>query len=130
MTCFNPWPRGESFYKRDAITPKAIEKADRVKALKQSDAEHNAEVRERSKGQCEVVWFGKVAKKVQRCAKVATEIHHLYGGSGVRARGKSCLAKHKLHCCNSCHSLITSKILRRVGGEERLWTDEYERLDK
>ena len=34
MTAFNPWPRGESFYKRDVITPKAIEKADRVTALK------------------------------------------------------------------------------------------------
>ncbi len=124
------WPKGQTFFKQDVITPKAIEKADRVKALKKSDEEHNAEVKARSKGQCEIVWFGKKARTVQRCQKKAAEIHHMYGGSGVRSRGKSALAKHKQHVCDSCHSLITSKVLRRIGTEERLWSDEYEHQGK
>ena len=127
MSAFTPW--SEPHFKQD-ITPKAIEKAERVKALKKSDAEHNAEVRARSGGRCEVTWWGKKAKKVQRCAKVATEIHHMYGGSGVRAKGKSCLARHKQNVCSEHHQLITSKILRRVGGQERLWNQEYEHLGK
>jgi hypothetical protein len=124
------WERGKTYFKEDVITPKAIEKAERATKLKKSDAEENVEVKERSKGQCEIRWFGKKARVIKRCEKRATQIHHMYGGSGVRARGKSALAKHKQHACDQCHTWITSKILRRVGGEERLWTDEYERWDR
>jgi hypothetical protein len=111
-------------------TPKAVEKAIRDKARKVSDEAENTKVKARSGGRCEVVWFGKKAKKVQRCPKVATQIHHQYGGSGVRARGKSLLAEHKQHVCTECHHLITGHVLRRIGGEERLWTDEYEHVGK
>lgn len=124
------WERGKTYFKEDVVKPRALEKADRVKTLKKSDEEHNVEVKARSKGQCEVVWFGKKARKVARCEKRASQIHHMYGGSGVRARGKSILAKHKQHVCDSCHSLITSKVLRRIGKEERLWSDEYEHQGK
>lgn len=124
------WEKGTTHFKHDVIVPKALEKAERVKALKKSDEEHNADVKARSKGQCEIVWFGKKAKKVARCEKRGTQIHHMYGGSGVRARGKSILAKHKQHVCDQCHAWITSKVLRRIGTDERLWTDEYEHVGK
>lgn len=123
------WEKGKTFFKGDVVKPRAIEKAERVKTLAKSDEAHNAEVKARSKGQCEIVWFGKKARKVQRCPRRASQIHHMYGGSGVRARGKSILAKHKQHVCDRCHPLITSKVLRRIGTEERLWDDEYERVD-
>jgi hypothetical protein len=129
VTCFNPWPKGESFYKQDVIVPKALEKEAKVKKLKKSE-EENVEVKDRSKGQCEIVWFGKKARIAKRCEKRASQIHHMYGGSGVRARGKSILAKHKQHACEQCHDWITRKILKRIGTEERLWTDEYEHQGK
>jgi hypothetical protein len=130
VTCFNPWPKGESFYKQDVIVPKALEKEAKVKKLKKSDETENVEVKDRSKGQCEITWFGKKARTAKRCEKRASQIHHMYGGSGVRARGKSILAKHKQHTCERCHDWITRKILRRIGTEERLWTDEYEHQGK
>lgn len=110
--------------------PKALEKSERDASRTVSDKKENVKVKKRSKGQCEIVWFGRKARKVARCPKVASQIHHMYGGSGVRARGKSLLAKHKQHVCDTCHSLITSKVLRRIGSEERLWNDEYEHAGK
>lgn len=124
------WKRGETHFKHDVIVPKALEKKARVAKLKTDDETESKAVKERSGGRCEVVWFGKKARKVQRCERVASQIHHMYGGSGVRARGKSILRQHKQHTCDTCHPLITSKILRRVGGEERLFSDEYEHQGK
>jgi hypothetical protein len=119
-----------SVFKFGKGQPKALEKAERDKTRKVSDEKENVKVKARSGGRCEVVWFGKKARKVARCPKVAAQIHHMYGGSGVRARGKSLKAEHKQHVCNDCHPLITSKVLRRIGAEERLWTDEYEHQGK
>jgi hypothetical protein len=125
------WEKGTTHFKHDVVVPKALEKAKRTKDRLDIDAEENKAVKARSKGQCEVVWFGKKAKRVKRCERrAAPGVHHMYGGSGVRARGKSLLAKHKQDVCQECHDLITSKVLRRIGTEERLWTDEYEHQGK
>lgn len=105
MTCFNPWPRGQSFYKQDVITPKAIEKADRVKALKKSDLDENEKVKIRSGGRCEIVIAG------SRCRKRGAHVHHLMGGFGVRGRGASAKAENKLHLCERDHRDIHAHVL-------------------
>jgi hypothetical protein len=112
-------------------TPRKLLKDKRATDRKDIDAEENRKVKARSGGRCEVVWFGRKARKVKRCERRAVPgVHHMYGGSGVRARGKSLLAKHKQDVCQECHDLITGKVLRRIGTEERLWTDEYEHQGK
>lgn len=110
--------------------PAKVLKDRRTKARATSDAEESDKVKARSGGRCEVVWFGKRARRASRCGRIAYQVHHMMGGWGVRARGKSILAEHKQHVCNDCHPLITGKVLRRVGGDVPLWTDEYERVDK
>jgi hypothetical protein len=110
--------------------PAKLEKADRAKTIADADKKGSDEAKERSKGQCEVVWFGRKARRVRRCDKRANQIHHMVGGRGKRGRGISALAKHKQHVCGECHPLITGHVLRRIGSEVPLWTDEYERVDK
>lgn len=115
---------------KSGITPAKVEKATRTaKRLKTDDEESDA-VKERSKGQCEVQWFGTKARKLQRCQRRASQIHHMVGGWGKRARGISILREHKQHVCDHCHPLITGKVLRRVGGDVPMWDDEYERVDR
>jgi len=111
-------------------TPAKLLKADRTKARDKVDEAESAKVRARSKGRCEVVWFGKKARKVSRCGKRASEVHHLIGGHGRRGRGISAKAERKIHACQECHSKITGHVLRRVGGELPHWTDEYEDVGK
>lgn len=110
--------------------PHALTKRARVADLAQQDREENAKVRQRSGGMCEV--FVMLAQPIdtpdgplvaRRCHHRAFEIHHLIGGSGRRNKGKSILATHKLHVCNSglngCHRLITDRILKPVGTVEQ-----------
>lgn len=118
-------------FKHDVVTPAKVERDTRKKARLDVDEDESAKAKARSKGQCEVVWFGKKARKVQRCPRpIMPGIHHMIGGWGKRARGKSLLAAHKQAVCRECHDLITSHVLRRVGGDVPLWTDEYERVDR
>jgi hypothetical protein len=123
------WEKGKSYFKSD-IVPAKVEKAERTTKRLKTDADESDKAKDRSKGQCEVVWFGRKARRVQRCPKVARQIHHMIGGWGQRARGKSILMEHKQHVCDDCHPLITGHVLRRIGGDVPLWTDEYERVDK
>ena len=111
-------------------TPAKLEKQGRDREREARDVEESAKVKVRSGGRCEVVWFGKVARKLQRCSKRATQVHHMVGGWGKRARGLSIRAEHKQHVCADHHSLITSHVLRRVGGEVPRWDDEYEHVGK
>ena len=111
--------------------PAAQEKAERTKTRKTSDEKENKKVKERSGGRCEVKWFGKKQRRIKRCERrSAPGVHHMIGGWGKRARGPSLLATHKQDVCLECHKLITSHVLRRVGGDVPLWDDEYERVDK
>ena len=104
--------------------PRALEKADRRKAIDATDKAENAKVKARSGGQCEMrVWlltFPKTrsqpaCKVLGLCERRAIHIHHLLGGIGVRGRGESALAKNKLHLCAKCHSDIHAHILQPRG---------------
>lgn len=121
---------GAAMFKADMI-PVAVAREKRKQTRLATDEEGTQEVHERSKGQCEVTWFGKRAKRVIRCQRPRMiGVHHMIGGHGKRGRGISALAIHKQDVCSECHRLITSHVLRRVGDEVPLWTDEYERVDR
>lgn len=119
----------QTFFKQD-IVPAKVEKAKRTAKRLATDEDESDKVKVRSGGRCEAVWWGKRNRVVRRCEKRAIHLHHMIGGWGKRARGKSILAEHKQHLCVECHGLIGGHVLRRVGGELPLWTDEYERVDK
>ena len=106
--------------------PRALDKKDRLAALKKLDAAESKKVRVRSGGRCEVVtcWAG---SSLVHCDGRASQVHHLYGGNGQRGRGKSALSLHKQYVCINCHAAIGAGILKRIGGQERLWSDVYER---
>ena len=96
------------------------------------DKAENVKVVTRSGGRCEVrevVFRGYLPL---RCPFWATQVHHMIGGHGKRARGISGLAEHKQHVCDRCHLDITGDIggkkLKRIGGVVPLWTDPYERM--
>jgi hypothetical protein len=101
-------------------------KAMRDALRKRIDKLENLKVKERSEGRCEIAWsdLGDVA----RCGWPASEVHHLISGHGKRARGPSLLAEHKQHACPRCHNLITTKRLKRIGGEAPHYTDVYVRV--
>ena len=106
MSAFTPW--SEPHFKQD-ITPKAIEKAERVKARQSADEKGSAEAKARGGGRCEMVIGG------TRCTRRALHIHHLLGGFGVRGRGASALAKNKLHLCERDHRDIHAHVLVQTG---------------
>lgn len=126
------WPPryvGTAF--KSDIVPAKVEREKRKQTRLDIDAEETKKVHERSKGRCEVTWFGKKARKVTRCSRPRMlGVHHMISGWGKRARGLSLLAAHKQDVCVECHDLITGKVLRRVGGDVPLWTDEYEHQGK
>lgn len=112
-------------------TPKAVEKMQRTANRQASDESENVKVKARSGGRCEVKWFGRKARQVQRCPHASVYgVHHMIFGNGKRARGKSILADHKQDVCRDCHALIHGHVLRRIGGDLPLWSDEYERVDR
>ena len=95
--------------------PASLLREDRRKARVSKDEQESATVRERSKGQCEV-WVSRPGRSfagafVSRCLRRAVHVHHLMGGNGVRGRGKSALAKNKLHLCAKCHADIHAHVL-------------------
>ena len=107
------------------------EKRQRRARLTAKDRAENAKVKARSGGRCEVVkrdpgygWY--------RCSFRATQVHHMLGGSGTRARGDSSSAIRKQHVCTGCHQGITGdvggKTLIRVGGPVPHYTDVYRRV--
>lgn len=130
------WERGTTHFKqgnpepkRDLVPAKQA-KAQRTAARLATDDEESDKVKVRSGGRCEVVWHWRRARRVMRCDKRAVHVHHMIGGWGKRARGKSILAEHKQHVCAECHENIGGHLLRRIGDAVPLWTDDYERVDK
>ena len=115
---------------------KADAKATRDKLRQKIDRAENAKVKARSGGRCEVMvvsekatvgpWTFGGGGMCQR--RSVPGVHHMIGGWGKRARGKSLLADHKQDVCQQCHDLITSHRLRRVGGDEPRWSDCYVRV--
>lgn len=111
--------------------PAKLAKADRTKAREDIDKRENVKVKARSGGRCEIHWRyeGSRTLMAARCQRRSVPgVHHMIGGWGKRARGNSLLAEHKQDVCTKCHSDITGKVLRRVGGELPLWSDTYERV--
>lgn len=105
--------------------PRALDKADRDKVIVSTDKTEDKLVKSRSKGQCEVFVIG-----VGRCQKKAAgNPHHMLGGFGRRAKGRSALAEHKRHCCQPHHHMITNHTLRLlVNGDLPRFDDAYERV--
>jgi hypothetical protein len=105
--------------------PRALDKEDRKKWIASTDKVEDKKVKARSKGQCEVFVVGH-----GRCQKRAEgDPHHMLGGWGRRARGRSALAKHKQHCCRTHHRAITNHTLRLLAnGDLPQWDDAYERV--
>ena len=106
--------------------PRALDKKDRDTRIVTTDRAEDKKVKQRSQGRCEVVIVGE-----GRCPKAGEgQPHHMLGGWGRRARGRSALAEHKQHCCGVHHRQITNHTLRLVvvAGELPRWTDIYERV--
>lgn len=106
--------------------PRALDKDDRKKLIVKTDKDEDKEVKARSNGQCEVFIVG-----LGRCQqKGQGDPHHMLGGWGRRARGRSALAEHKQHCCRKHHDMITNHTLRLliVNGELPRFDDAYERV--
>jgi len=91
--------------------PRALDKADRRKALVARDTAGSEAARVRSGGQCEMRLVGE-----DQCRRRAVHVHHLIGGIGVRGvSAESASAKAKLHLCLVCHQAVHAHILVRVG---------------
>lgn len=101
--------------------PRKIAKARRRQQLESADERENKKVRARSTGQCEVILYGR------RCQHRAGQIHHHFGGSGVRGRGQSALATNKSYVCFACHSLITWNVLRHMSGQRYQARPQFKR---
>lgn len=90
-----------------------------------ADRKGSAACRARSGGRCEVfvlstdwkddvLYFlahGRHPGPAGRCQQRAGHVHHQMSGIGVRGRGQSALAAHKLHVCATCHHDIHAKRL-------------------
>jgi hypothetical protein len=112
-------------FKYAKARPRALDQKDRKNVIVSTDKAEDKNVKQRSGAQCEIVVIGE-----GRCARRAVQIHHLLGGWGRRARGRSALSEHKQHCCVPCHQQITSHILRlnATHGDLPQWNDRYTRV--
>lgn len=116
---------------------KLTEKRERLAAVEKQDRLERAKCRQRSGGRCEVIesrliWGIPGAERersARRCARRASQNHHLIGGSGRRNKGKSILAAHRIDTCDRCHDDITGHVLVPVDGtqKEDAATVQYER---
>jgi hypothetical protein len=100
--------------------PKALDKADKDKAIEAQDRKENAKARKRAKGRCEVV-------EHIRCVLKDTQTHHLISGIGRRNKGKSILAEHKLRVCDQCHADMHAKILQPTTASDEAASVRYRR---
>jgi hypothetical protein len=108
--------------------PKALDKADKAKALAAQDKAESAKARKRAGGRCEVRFESVASPQGMRCISKDTETHHLLGGIGRRNRGESVLATRKIRVCHTCHLLITAKLLQPTTAEHTSATVKYRRI--
>lgn len=118
--------------------PRALEKKDRVKRKEKVEDRENTKVKERSSGQCEVreasadegFYGAPVGFYKRRCARRASQTHHILGGTGRRGIGESAKAENKLHVCDVCHHAITNHTLQQhwTQVEDRAGTSYFVRL--
>ena len=113
--------------------PKALDKADKAKALAAKDKAESAKAKKRAGGLCEVYFAEPYGKNLTRwvgmyCTRKDTQTHHLIGGIGRRNKGRSLLADYKLRVCAECHRLITANILQPTTTEHTAATVRYRRV--
>ena len=99
---------------------RAAMKAARDALREKMDRSESVKVKARSGGWCEVY-----VSAIGRCHRRAVDVHHMFGGRGVRAHGESALAVYKQHVCLEHHRMITSHRLVRIGGVVPHWQDRY-----
>jgi hypothetical protein len=110
--------------------PRKLEKRARYLETRKLDREQRAICKARSGGRCEVIteWYPSFAGHDNRCIHRATENHHLLSGIGVRNKGRSILAAHRLMVCRFCHSELHGHVLVPIGtGRETADSVRYER---
>lgn len=93
---FSPQPKAR---------PKLLDRRQAKADLAKVDREQRAICKARSGGRCEVVTAS------GRCIHRAVHNHHLKSGIGIRNRGASVLAQHRLEVCDFCHEEIHGKVL-------------------
>lgn len=110
--------------------PALLDKRQRAKNTEVIDGAERAKCHKRSKGACEVKWFPVPGGRIlYACTNLATENHHLLSGRGMRNRGQSILAEHRLDCCRDHHQEITGHVLQPIGpGRYDAATVAYERV--
>lgn len=115
--------------------PRLLEKR---KAKAETDAEDRRQrklCRLRSGGRCEVITVTfrpeNSAIYPTRCARRASQNHHLKGGIGRRNKGASISHLHRIDVCDRCHSEITNHVLKPVNKTlaEDAATVRYERVE-
>jgi hypothetical protein len=114
--------------------PHLLAKRQRQADLKAQDARERKACHLRSAGRCEVieVRFRPEASEIRtkRCARRASQNHHLLGGVGRRNKGVSILAKHRIDTCDKCHLEIEHAVLKPVDLDKQhdAATVRYERI--
>lgn len=114
--------------------PHLLEKRERKAKLKTQDAAERKKCHLRSGGRCEVIEVRFTPEQSaiysKRCARRASQNHHLLGGVGRRNVGDSILARHRLDTCDLCHLEIEHAVLIPVDRDKSVdaATVKYERL--
>lgn len=116
--------------------PRKLDKDDTAAAVDAKDRAERKKCHTRSGGQCEVIemhsnsWNPGKSWTLKRCARRASQNHHLIGGIGRRNKGKSLLAAHRIDVCDRCHDDITGNVLQPHNEAERYdaKTVKYERV--
>jgi hypothetical protein len=104
--------------------PRLLDKRQRAAEIKTTDEAGSKQARLRANGCCEIFVVNE-----GRCSRRDVHTHHMLGGRGVRARGKSALAEHKQRVCPRCHEEIGGHVLRLLqDGPSPVFTDAYERV--
>jgi hypothetical protein len=106
---------------------RALERADKAKAIEAQDRKENAKARKRAKGRCEVIESTGARYYVMACSRKDTQTHHLISGIGRRNKGKSILAAHKLRVCDQCHHDLHAKILQPTTSTDEAASVRYRR---
>ena len=104
---------------------KALDKADKQKAIAAKDRAENDKAKKRAGGRCEVRFVSVASQDGLRCISKGVDPHHLIGGIGRRNKGKSILAEYKIWVCRQCHDDITANILRPTTAEHDAATVRY-----
>lgn len=115
--------------------PHLLAKRAKAAELKTRDAKERKLCHLRSGGRCEVieVTFRPESSAIvsKRCARRASQNHHLQGGVGRKNKGESILHTRRIDTCDCCHLEIEHAVLVPIGEiaqRELAATVKYERI--